>query len=560
MVKKTGIPQPTAEMLCKRAELLFNSQERRNFEVLWEDLSTFLLPQQHSDFSVNFVQNKGEKRTQKIYDSTGVKANYELASIMHSTLTPPSLRWCKLQFADEKDRQDKKANEWLEASITKMHDIINASNFSQEFGAAYKSYTALGNAIVIIEEGDEKEGGGFSGISCRGWHLAGLVFAENRFGVVDTVFRRLKMTGVQAMQRWPKTLPEDIVKKYESNPDDECEFLHVIMPRSQTKKTSLGKYVRGGEPFASIYIATQSKMIVEDTGYREFPVVVLRGDKSEGEVYARGPGSVVLPDVKTLNAIVKSYLQSLQLAARPVVIVEERNQISDINVQPGSTIVVKNIEGIKEFITGARFEVSDKAIERLVMMIRSGFFLDKLVIPPRDTRGEMTAYEVAQLRVDMQRILGPLVDRLQSEALGPAAKRIFNLCMRGGVFGNPPASVRNKPIRIEYVNPISRSQNAEDLTAMAQWLQTAAGLMQMGKQDAIDMINGDKVMEHSASVLNVPSLVRASPEEVKKVRDERAQMQQQLMQQEAAVKQADVNAKNAKAQPAPAPDEGGELA
>src|SRR5688572_1075741 len=98
MAKKKGVPEPTAVELCKRAESLFNGQERRSFEVLWQDLAAHLLPNQHRDFSTQTVQTKGRKLTTEIYDSTGYQANYELACIMHSTLTPPSLRWSKLEF------------------------------------------------------------------------------------------------------------------------------------------------------------------------------------------------------------------------------------------------------------------------------------------------------------------------------------------------------------------------------------------------------------------------------------------------------------------------------
>ena len=551
MAKRKGIPEPTAVELCKRAEALFNGQERKSFEVLWQDLSTYLLPNQHRDFSTQTVQTKGRKLTTEIYDSCGYQANYELACIMHSTLTPPSLRWSKLEFVEEKDKKDPDANAWLESCLIKMHEAMNSSNFSQEFGTAFNTNVALGNAAVLIEEGDESEGGKFSGFSCRGWHLASFVMVENKYGIVDTVFRKLKMSGKKAMERWPDTLPKEVIEKYQQRPDEECEYMHVIMPRNQVnvKRMSTGKYAPGKAPFASIYIEVNSKEIVEDSDYIEFPLVVFRGDKSEGETYGRGPGSMALPDVKTLNKIVKTNLQAMALAARPPVLVEHRNLVSDINVAPGAQIVVKSLDQIREFVTQARFDVTERLLEKLENKIRKSYFLDKLVIPPRDTRGEMTAYEVAQLRVDMQRVLGPLVDRLQSETLGPAVKRMFGIMLRGGAFDPIPRSVRGKPIKVEYVNPISKSQNAEDLTAMQQWYQFGGLLGQLGRPEALDLIDVDESMRHSAKVLNVPSKILSKDDSIKQIREQRAKMQRQLMQQEAAVKQADVAAKSAKANP-----------
>lgn len=549
MANNSGTPNPLAVDLVKRADMLFNSQERRTFEPRWEEINNYLSPNQHSEFSTNINMNPGKKRTTVIYTSEPIQALYELSYIVHSILTPPGLKWANLKFVDKKDNENAEAVSWLNAQVEKVHEEISISNFSAQIGTFYRGFFGLGTAAIFVEEKDEKEGKPFGGFNFRNWHLAGYAFSENRFGVVDTVCRKFQLTALEAFDRWKTKLPAKIIEKAQTSPDDKFTFLHCLYMRNKSGVAQLktGKYAKGKEPVASVYLAYDDKVILENSGYIEFPLSVARAEITENENYGNGPGAIAIPNVKTLNKYVKIDLQAAALAARPPVITDESNIVKDINVQEGSVLVVKDSNRIKEFNTGARFEVNLQRIDGLVQQIRKIFFLDKLVLPPRDTRGEMTAYEVAQLRVDLQRILGPLVDRIHNEELGPNFKRCFNMMKRAGVLDKPPASIRNKAFKIEYVNPISRTQNAEDLTAMAQWLQIASTLAAQGKPEALDYVDTANYMKHSSRVLNVPDIVIASDQKVKEAVEQRQAMMQKQLELENQVKTADVNAKNAKA-------------
>jgi hypothetical protein len=189
-------------------------------------------------------------------------------------------------------------------------------------------------------------------------------------------------------------------------------------------------------------------------------------------------------------------------------------------------------------------------MQDLRMRIRSVFLLDKLLLPPRDQIGEMTAYETAQRVQEMQRILGPTFSRLNDELLNPIVKRVFNIMDREGAFKPKPAVVREAmangsgTLKVEYLNPLARAQKIEELTSIQQYGQFGAGIAQF-KPEAIDYFQGDEAMKIAGKQLGVPEKIITSEEEVQQIRENRAQQQQQQQQLEQAVMAADVQAKTA---------------
>jgi len=54
--------------------------------------------------------------------------------------------------------------------------------------------------------------------------------------------------------------------------------------------------------FASTYICIEGKNVMQEGGYRTFPISAGRYEQAPGEVYGRSPAMMVLPALKTLNA------------------------------------------------------------------------------------------------------------------------------------------------------------------------------------------------------------------------------------------------------------------
>ena len=178
--------------------------------------------------------------------------------------------------------------------------------------------------------------------------------------------------------------------------------------------------------------------------------------------------------------------------------------------------------------------------EDLQSSIRSIFFLDKLLLPPRTETGEMTAFEVNQRIEQMNRVLGPVLSRVNHELLNPLVVRAFKLMLRSGTLPEIPELLKERGIDIEivFVNQLARAQQIQDVTTIQQWLQFVGGLAQM-KPEAIDLISVDGAIKHVAKIMGVPEVAVENDDVVQQIRQQRAEQQQQAQALESATKVAD---------------------
>lgn len=533
--------------IIERSAELFTSTERSSSEQTWKLLLEFMLNNQSgiingttSVLSAGASAVPGSKKTSRLFDSTAMQAVQELASAFQGTLTNPATVWSQLRFTDEALNNDESAVNWLAAVNKAIHQKLNESNFNTEIAKAYQSFVALANMALLHEE-DEMGNFRFTAV-----HLGQIAWAEDRFGIVDTVYRKFSLTAYQAFQRWDVAVGDDILKALDKNPNKEFEFLHAIFPRDkgEVKLNEWGLAAPANRPIASVYINMKDKSVLENGGYYEMPMYIGRWGLMPGERYGRGPSHLALPDVRTLNKLKELALRSVAKQVDPPILANQRDLFGQLDMRPATLSVVKDVRGIVPFQTAARNDVMQVTVEDLKASIRSIFFLDKLLLPPRTETGEMTAFEVSQRIEQMQRVLGPVLSRMNNELLNPLIVRSFRVLLRSGLLPEmPPILVeRGVDIDIAFVNQLARAQQIQDVTTIQQWVQGLAMIAQMDPS-VIDNINADGIARHMAKIMGVPEEAVQNSDVVQQVRQQRAEAQQQAMQLQAGVQMADINSK-----------------
>ena len=126
--------------LAHKANKLFKCEERYNVDAVWEELSEFILPSQSGSF-ITQEESLGVKKTRRLFDSTAIQSNQDLAAAIHSTLTNPSTKWSKIRYRDEDLNNDDESIKWLEEANNRIHQIINESNFDVQISKNYQMYT-----------------------------------------------------------------------------------------------------------------------------------------------------------------------------------------------------------------------------------------------------------------------------------------------------------------------------------------------------------------------------------------------------------------------------------
>lgn len=537
------------QQLIKKAQSAFDCVERRNVETLWQELAEFILPSQNAKF--NGDTTKATKKDRRLFDNTGPTACRDLAAALHSTITNPAAKWSKLRFRETELNNDSEANGWTSNATTEIHNSLSDSNFDNQIGRAYQSY--CGFATMVLLQDELYENGIFKGFNFNAWHLSEVAYSENYLGIVDCIYRKFKLTLRQAYGQFGDAIG-DLKDRVDFAPDEEHEFIHCIYTRDKKdleQPNQFGQNSPLNRPVASIYIMKKGNKIVKEDGYYEFPVFVARWLTLPGEIYGYGPGHIARADVLTLNSLIRQILKGLAKAVDPVIFQEQNNILSG-DMRPGRIVPVRNINGIKEGVTQSRFDIGFMEAKELRDSIKSSFYIDKLMLPPRTETGEQTAYEIQQRLEQMQVVLGPPMSRLNTELLQPLIMRTLNSLIRNGRIPPIPQSIVQKSknpsakvlgMDVAFVNSLARSQQMAEIRNITSWVQESFSLAQMGKPESLDRVNADEIVEKIARIRDIPEELVLSDEEVAALRQQRQQQVQSQQAMQAGMAMGDM-AKN----------------
>jgi hypothetical protein len=159
------------------------------------------------------------------------------------------------------------------------------------------------------------------------------------------------------------------------------------------------------------------------------------------------------------------------------------------------------------------------------------FFADLLQVPEKV---DMTATEYMQRVQERMRLLGPVIGRLEGEALGPFVERVFGMLMRKALLPPPPEIIQEKEFSVEYVSPIATAQKQGQAQSMVQ--MSGVLLQMLGEEGAAAVLqkklDPEKVVEYLADLFNVDPDIFV---------DEEAAEQRHMMEQMQAMLPAGVS-------------------
>lgn len=435
---------------------------RATWENHWQEISDLVFPN-HAIFQG--VDEPGTKRTNKMFDSTAVHASEMLAAGLHGRMTNPASNWFELNFNNADLNDDREASSWLaDAQDVMYKEMQNAKTaFTSHMNEMYLEYSVFGNGILYISENSQKDGVIYKSISLSDGYIA-----ENEDGIVDTLYRRVSMTVTQLVSKFGiNNVSETVRKKHKARKYDQVIIvIHAVEPRAVTGHKSRNKL-----PFISIYVEEATKKILRDSGFDEFPYAAPRYYKAAGETYARGPAVTALPDIKMLNQMMITTIKASEKIVDPPLMAPDNGFINPIRTVPGGInfYAQGTKERIEPLITGANIPISLEMMNELRERIRQVFFNDQMQLGHRP---EMTATEVIQRTEDMLRMMGPILGRMQAEALNTIINRTFNILLKQDKFPPIPESIGGADIDIIYTSPIARAQRQLEAGGLQRVLES----------------------------------------------------------------------------------------
>lgn len=514
---------PTADQVKRRSDALTATKQLHS--QVWRDCADLTFPARADGLDNQIITaSDAQQRKAIIYDSTAPDACKVGAATILGAMMPASAQWFGLDIGQADDEEQRFLDEMAEF----IWKNLNASNFNAEALDALVDAMWAGWFVLYADEA--KEGGYYFEL----WPIGQCKIASSRSGsVIDTVYREWEWTVSQVVAEYGLDAVSTRTRELHQQGkfDEKVRLLHAIEPRAL--------YLVGSNrsrelAFSSCHYEAQDCHVLRESGFHEFPCMVPRWSRLPGSPYATGPMSDALPDVRTLNEVVRITLMGAETAIAPPMIAEDDGVLNPKNIRmgPRKIIVANSVDSMKPLVTGAKVETGFVAAERLQATVRKILMADQL--PPMDGPVR-TAYEWS-VRVDqLRKMLGPLFARFESEFLQSLIERLFGITWRanmklgGALVGVPPQSLADRTYSVRYQSPLARAQRLEDVAAMDRFEQALLMASQVDPT-VLDVYDAEEAERERAKLLGVPRKLIRDADATAKYRDAKAKARQQQEQ------------------------------
>lgn len=507
--------------------------DRTNWDAHWREVTQNTMPNKDN---VHGGNSAGEKKGIELYDTTGVHSNVLLGAALHGMLTNPSLPWFGLTTGDDSIDSDDNVRKWLQDCSRIMLNVMNNSNFQTEIHEVYLDLGSLGTGALLIEEDDVDV------IRFLSIPIYEMYIDENYKGSVSTVARCFKKPIKDIVEEYG----EDVFKENGligllKDPLKEFELLHIM-----GENTTFNPYVdnMGNFKFYSETILKDKKVTLRSKGFNSWPIPIPRWNKVSGEKYGRSPAMNCLPDIKMINQMMKTTLRAAQKMVDPALQAPDEGMMGPLRTTPGAINWYRagTSDRVEAIQTNGRVDFGFQLMDDVRKRIRSAFFIDQLQMPQGP---QMTATEVMQRTEEQLRLLGPILGRQHNELLKPLVDRVFDICFRRGLFAKIPAKLAGlKKIDVQYSSQIAQAQKLAALESFNRMLSMATPLFQMDP-NTMDNMDMDQAFTYIAKTVGLPYELIRTKNDVKKLRDAKAEQAQAMQEQQAQQHEAEIASKTA---------------
>jgi len=526
-----------------RAQL---ENERISFLSHWRELSDYLLPRR-SRFTLTDA-NRGDRRNQKIIDSTGTLAVRTLRSGMMSGLTSPSRPWFRLTTSDADLAEYAPVKRWLDLVTKRMEGAFLRSNLYNSLPVLYGDLGVFATAAMVVEED-------FTGDLIRTLTLpiGSYMIALNDRREVNVMVREFQMTVRQLVMQfgiegnavnWERF--SAYVKTLWDTNDRETwiTVVHIIQPNPVYDEDQFAsKFKR----FRSVYyergLSSQSTQTyamdepsrtrtLRESGYDYFPVLAPRWETTGEDAYGTScPGMEALGDVKQLQLGERRILQAIEKSINPPMTGPTILKTTKASILPGDITHLDIREGQLGFRPtyqiDPRINEMEAKQEQVRTRIRKAFFEDlfrMLIDDPRAT--PPTAEEIKARNAEKLNAVGPVLEQLNQDLFDPLIDIAFDIMVRQGVVPQPiPEELAGQALKVEYVSIMAQAQKMIGLSGIER-LAVFTGQVAAVVPEVLDKLNTDEMVDSYADRLGVDPDLTRSDEEVDAIRAERAKAQQ----------------------------------
>ena len=500
------------------------------------ELVDFLIPRQGRYLKADDEPqgNENKKKNDKIINGFAVDAIKVAAAWLRGGISSPSSPWFSLTIGDKALAETWTVKSWLSDCQERMMQVFAKSNFYSTSLTVYKQLFAVGTALNFIDEDLDTV------VRFRPCAVGEYTLELDASLRVEGAFRRFPMSASALEEKFGKSVLPDAVKNcLEKQPNKKFVVIHYVY---KNKKLDPERADRRGMAYCSDYFLEKGNDedgFLREAGYETKPFQAPRFEVVGSNEYGDAPGMDVLPDVKMLQVMEQKILRALAKVVDPVMNADPSMRKYGATMVPGTVNFVDRASGTDKGFTPAYqiqpdFASLEAKVSRVEDRIRNTLGLNYfLAVTGLGDRSEKTAFEIAKRLEEQALVMGPILEAVQGEYLGPAIDRVWDRCMALGIFDPPPPEIPiGTDIKVEYTSILAQAQKQVGLAAIERTI-AFAGSASAYDPNALKKINFTEAVDEFANRTGAtPRIIRPDEEVAQLIQAEN--QQKQMMQMAAA--------------------------
>ena len=515
--------------------------ERSTFIGHWRDLADHFAPRR-ARFTLT-ESNRGEKKNQKIIDSTGTQASNILRAGMMSGITSPARPWFRLGTKDSDLNEFGPVRRWLDDVQRILMASMGKSNLYNSLSVCYGDLGIFGTAPISVEEdlfGDV--------FHTQSYPVGSYMLGKDYKGRINVFVRDFRMTVRQVIEKFAVVDNEidwDVVSHQVKNmwergqSEQWVDICHAITPNpdydpdkaeSKFKKWKSVYYERGFSTGGQNLTAGLSDKVLSEKGYDMFPILAPRWGLTGEDVYGtQCPGMDSLGDVRQLQLGERRSFEAIEKMMRPPMIAPASMQNKHASILPGDITYIDVRDGQQGFRPAYQVDFPIKDMEfkqdQARARIQRAFYADLFLMLANDTRSNITATEIAERKEEKLLALGPVLEQLNFDVLDPLIDLVFEYHLRQDLLPPAPEEIAGMPLKVEYISVMAQAQKLIGIAGIERFAGFVASTAGVDPR-ILDKIDTDQLIDVYADMLSVPASIVRSDDDVASMRQQKAQAEQ----------------------------------
>lgn len=393
----------------------------------------------------------------KRYDSSATMSGELMADGMYGSMCAPSLNWFSYAFDDDELNDTDQYAEWLDEVEQHMYEVLTSrSNFYPETPKILKQGVFVGTVPIdheVTTNGEQL---------IVASHPMENYLALNRNRQIDTRLRVFPITADQAREEFGKdNLPKTVKQALRSQPYKEFTFEHFMMPRRALEDNAVGKKAK---PFVGYVRLEGDETIIKEYGYDVLPGMNWLFAQRGNDPYGYCPTHNAMPDIITLNQMIRTLLQyGERIADPPSWLPYER---MNANLSPGgrNTYVDPGRVGMFQQLPGG-FPVDWEMVQYFQERIKEQYKVNHfLMLMAADSNKQMTAREILERKSEKLSVTGSTIGRFERDYLSKVHRLMLGKELELGRLPPPPEGAEfllKAPLKIDYQGPLAQAQKEQ---------------------------------------------------------------------------------------------------